>query len=375
MDPNGPIAQRFPLIARPRPPSTALRARISTLAALADAAVRDRDPTIAARVHNQAALIASDCGQPDLARTWCHRHARTYPHDQPADAHTARQALEPLVNLARLHIRAGHGETALALIDTLYHAISTRTDTVIDGIPVPAATLTRTPEDHTELSRWLWAVHLADGTRALTATGRWHDAEARLQQHNGIGQRMLDGRQVAVITRIVRGDHAEAIHLLAATQPGQPWEIALTTCLTALAQTATPVTDAHLTTLIEQYHQLQPDLSLTLFRARLALTIIDAIGDTHHPSAQTMAHDLIRAVLDSRDGYAARDLVSHHPCALLATPEQAEELTTVIRHAGLGRRLPPLLTSRLEAVLATSEAVISRQIPRRCVHGDLKPSV
>lgn len=32
----------------------------------------------ASAVHNRAALLASDCGLPDLAREWCHRHADAY---------------------------------------------------------------------------------------------------------------------------------------------------------------------------------------------------------------------------------------------------------------------------------------------------------
>ena len=35
---------------------------------------RSTDPTAASAVYNQAALLASDAGLPELARTWCHRH-------------------------------------------------------------------------------------------------------------------------------------------------------------------------------------------------------------------------------------------------------------------------------------------------------------
>jgi ATP/maltotriose-dependent transcriptional regulator MalT len=114
------------------------------------------------------------------------------------DARTARLALEPIVNLARLHIRTGDGDTAFYLIDTLCQAITDRVDTVIDGIAVPAATLTDTDDQHRDMRQWLWTVHLADGTRALTSTGRWPDAEAHLRRRNDIGHRMFDGRQVWV---------------------------------------------------------------------------------------------------------------------------------------------------------------------------------
>lgn len=357
MHPIGSTARRFPLLARPRPPCTALPARISALSALANSAARDDDPVAAAQVHNQAALIASDCGQPDLARTWCHRHARAHLHDRPYDARTARHALEPLINLARLYIRAGSGDAALDLLDNLDDAILKRTDTVIDGIPIPVAALTSTPARHAELSRWLWSVHLADGTRALTMTGRWHDAETQLGRRKGIGKRMLDGRQVAVVARITRGRHAEAHHLLSHTEPGEPWEDAVIACLTALARPAgEPLPVAHLDAMINRHRRVQPDPQLIVFRTRLALSIIDAIGDMDHPAAHNTASELICGVLESNDGYAGRDLLAHSGCTSFASTRQSEQLATVIHRSGLDRPLPGALSSQLEAALTACEA-------------------
>ena len=85
---------------------------------------------------NQAALVASDCGLPDVARAWCQRHARLYLRAGPLDAAATRSALEPLVNLARLHIRDGDGDTAFHILDELYHAVTARTDTTVEGITV-----------------------------------------------------------------------------------------------------------------------------------------------------------------------------------------------------------------------------------------------
>src|SRR5882724_4575109 len=114
MDATGTTAQRFPLVARSRPLCTALSARVTALVALADRAARD-DVSAAARVHNQAALIASDCNQPELARAWCHRHARAWLGHAVLDGPAARHALEPLVNLGRLRIRAGDSDGGFAL--------------------------------------------------------------------------------------------------------------------------------------------------------------------------------------------------------------------------------------------------------------------
>lgn len=363
MDPTGPTAQRFPLIARPRPPCTALPARIQTLTALADQATRDRDLTAASRVHNQAALIASDCGNPDLARAWCHGHARAYLTTARHDTTTARHALEPLINLARLHIRAGNGHPALALLQDLHQAVQTRTDTTIDGITVPAAAFTSNDDHHCELSQWLWSVLLADGSRALTTAGRWHDAEALLRRHHGIGRRMLDGRQVAVIARAVNSDHTRALQLLAETQPGEPWEAAVTACLTALTRpTGSRLPVEHLTALGSQYRNLPVDRTLTHFRTRLGLSIIDGIGDPGHPVAQRTAHDLIADALNTCDGYAARDLLAHPACLAASTLEQTQELATVLEQSNLGQQLPTTLIDILEAALASTESLIIRYV-------------
>ncbi|GIH51616.1 hypothetical protein SAMN05421833_12930 [Microbispora rosea] len=75
------------------------------------------------------------------------------------------------MNLARLHIRAGDGAHPFTLLDGLYEALNARTDTTVDGLPVPFSTLTQTADDHQDILQWLWRVHLADGTRALTGAG------------------------------------------------------------------------------------------------------------------------------------------------------------------------------------------------------------
>jgi hypothetical protein len=71
-------------------------------------------PDASARIaaaHNKAALIASDCGHADLARTLCSDHHNRYVDRQPWTATEARRALEPLINLARLHVRANQPDT------------------------------------------------------------------------------------------------------------------------------------------------------------------------------------------------------------------------------------------------------------------------
>jgi hypothetical protein len=362
MDPLGPILQRFPLVARPRPPCTPLTARISALAALADTATLHDDLTAASRVLNQAALIASDCGQPELARAWCHRHARAHLLTRPRNAGAARQALEPLVNLARLHIRAGDGDAAIAILDDLCRAVDTRVDTVIDGVAVPTGNLTATSDGHADLRQWLWTVQLADGTRALTAAGRWHDAEVRLRRHNGIGRRMLDGRQVAVIARIVHSEHDDAFRVLAETEPGEPWEAAVVSCLTAIARTSMKSLNAlHVQAMVDLYESLPSDATLAVFRTRLALSIADVTGAAGREMPLSHVQAIARDVLQFQDGYAARELLTHPLTLSAITGSEAQKLTAVLHDSGLGRPLPAPMVSQLEDSLARAEALIRQR--------------
>ncbi|MFE7189463.1 hypothetical protein [Kitasatospora sp. NPDC057541] len=83
MDPVGPLARRFPLVARTRPVCTPLERRVADLAVRARKAGHERDLAEAALVHNRAALLTSDAGLPGLARTWCHRQANAHLRSHP----------------------------------------------------------------------------------------------------------------------------------------------------------------------------------------------------------------------------------------------------------------------------------------------------
>jgi hypothetical protein len=78
MDGLAAVARRFPLVARPRPLCLPLEARVRALEDLARTAGRDSDHGTASSVFNQAALLASDLGLPELARRWCRQHAGAY---------------------------------------------------------------------------------------------------------------------------------------------------------------------------------------------------------------------------------------------------------------------------------------------------------
>ncbi|HEU0088267.1 MAG TPA: hypothetical protein VFQ77_11570 [Pseudonocardiaceae bacterium] len=361
MDATGPLARRFPLVARLRPACTPLPQRVADLCDRARKAERDSDLAAAAAVHNLAALVASDCGLPNLARQWCHRQANLYLRACPLSAQAARHALEPLINLARLHIRDGQGERAFDLVDALYTAVCARTHATIDGVEIPAH-LIHSREAHQEVRRWLWAVLLATGARALATAGHWQEACACLRDHKGIGRRMLDGRQVAVIAHATSGDTEEALALLDGTEHGEPWENAVTACLTMQCRSGSGT--ASLEPLLDHYRVLgTPAPGVAVFHTRLGLSFLDAIGIPGNPLAHRIATDLIGYTTAAQDGYAARDLLAHSGCNHLLTDTQTHELTGLVEACALGRgTFPATLLAALTTALASVDEVIARTV-------------
>ncbi|MEV6012608.1 hypothetical protein AB0M29_38190 [Streptomyces sp. NPDC051976] len=336
MDPHGPIARRFPLVARFRPACLPLPDRVAALVDLSDRAARQNDPGLASTVFNQSALLASDIGLPDLARQLCHRHAKAYLNAGPLPAMSAIRGLEPLVNLARLQIRAGHPDDARHRLLNLYEAVDTGRPATFEGITVPAD-LTQTDQDRREVRAWLWRVLIADGTRALTSAGRWAEALAHIEQHHGFGTRMLDGRQVAVIAALTESDTEQALELLASTAPGDPWEQSVTHCLTALCRSeAGQEVDACLAGLLNSYLSRQANPGLTVFDVRLGLTALEVAGAPEHPEAGGLVEYMVRRVSDASDGYAARELLVHPLATAVMMAKQAQDCSDLLRACALG---------------------------------------
>ena len=293
----------------------------------------------------------------------CHRHANAYLSASPLTAASAIRGLEPLVNLARLQIRAGNTDDGRQRLLALYEAVGAGTRATFEGIAVPAD-LTRTEADRQEVRAWLWRVLLADGTRTLTITGRWRQALAHIEQHRGVGTRMLDGRQVAVVAALTAGDTERAAELLADTAPGDPWERAVTDCLTALCRRdAAQDVDACLTALVDTCLSQDANPGLTVFDIRLGLTALDAVGSVDHPGARSLVDDLARRTAAARDGYAAREVLADYLFTALATERQTQECRALVQACGLeAGALPEGHGADLTAGLDISEAIITRSL-------------
>lgn len=350
----------FPLLPRPRPASRPLRVRVTEVEHLAHAAAHEPTDRLvsAAEAHNKAALILSDCGLGESARQLCWQQFDLFHTHAPLKPKTAKLALQPLVNLGRLHIRSGHGTRAHELFTNAYRGLRTKTTSTIDDRTVDLNELVDGVDGQRELARFLWTVLLADGTRALTRARRWTEALAHIEQHKGLGDRLLDGRQVAIITRIVSGDDDHALDLLEHSCTPEPWEQAIaaylsTLCLTAAGRDAR--TSA--TGMVEHYQELTAHPTPPVFRTRLGLSLLDLTD--HAP----IAAEITREATTSADAMIAVDVLDHPSCMQSMTEADRHALTQLITTAGLhqGTEAPSDIGDLLEAV-AASEASLAREL-------------
>ncbi|MGH4002322.1 MAG: lantibiotic dehydratase, partial [Pseudonocardiaceae bacterium] len=228
--------------------------------------------TSTVRMAVEAARSPIRCAELSL----CRQQFGVYLRARPLSGQVAKHALEPVINLARLMIRIGDGEGAYLLLDTLYQAVRSRTTSVIDGRRVPFNEFTVSDADHRTLCQWLWAVLLADGTRALAGLGRWDRALAHVEKHGGVGERLLDGRQVAILAHWSAGDSDSALSVLDDGTASEPWEHAVAACLTVLCHGGSGLrpTDSAVTAMVEHYLALEAEPPFLVFRVRLGLTMI-----------------------------------------------------------------------------------------------------
>ncbi|MEV0734152.1 hypothetical protein [Polymorphospora sp. NPDC050346] len=329
------LTRHWPLVARPRPAGLPLSDRIQEVRDLVQrgrAGDSGAGQAEVAAAYNRAALIASDCGLHNLATDLCWQHVARYP-DWPLDAATARLALEPVVNLARLAIRARDGDGAHRLLDSLYDGVTRRVDIAIDGRTLRLSRLTATDDDHRTVREWLWTVLLAEGTRALATAGRWTDALRLAEQHRGVGTRLLDGRQVAVLAHCTSGGTATALTILADSRPAEPWEDAVAACLKVLCETAAGSrSKAATAAMVDQYLDLVVPGNLAVFGARLGLAVVDLAADDQAVASRVARH-IVCTATSGADGYAARDVLLYG--GPLLAPGEREALTPVVTAAGL----------------------------------------
>lgn len=361
---TGRVAQWFPLVPRTRPTAHDLASRVDEVRALASAAshgTHDRRISSAAEAHNKAALIVSDCGLNDLAEQLCWQQFDIFHSARPLTAKTGKLALQPLVNLARLLIRTGNGNRAHAVLSNAYDAIRNAGNTAIDGRDIHLHNLATTAEDRHELRKFLWTVLLADGTRALTTTGRWDQALLHVHRHNGIGTRLLDGRQIAILARCASGDCDGALELLDATATPEPWEKAVAAYLRALSlHVDGRPTGPAVRAMVNHYIQLEPTPGQSVFRTRLGLCALDLATTPDRGAARQLAAKVIEQALAAADATSAWDLLTHAQPNLITTATDEQALTELVESSGLRRgTMPAHAIDDLTEAVRTSEALLA----------------
>jgi hypothetical protein len=367
---NPTIAARIPLVCRTKPPGKPLAERIADLTALSSepAGADHHDLVVrACGVLNISALIASDAALPEMAADLCWRQHHVFAEAGKLDQEIAVISLMPLINLARLLIREGDGKAAYQLLDQLYHAAQRRGVAVIHGHDVDLLPLTFTHDDHSAVCAELWVALLIDGARALAQQGCWSEAANAMATHRGIGDRLLDGRQLKIMALLEQGRLAEATALIDSTMPAEPWETTVASLLRIAIRPGTkPTPQDELTRVLDETYGLvtAQEPTTAAFRARLALTALDVAAGHSQPSgARPSATRLAAAVLEvaATDAYAARDVLAHPAMRSCMTGQQYQDLAAVIAAAALGTGSIPDVqrTALIEAVEHAEERLRS----------------
>jgi hypothetical protein len=356
---NPAIASRIPLVRRHKPPGEPLDTRIAVLTAQAAEPVGASHSERVARaggVFNFAALIASDTGLPDLAANLCWAQYRVFAEADSLTPDIAIMALMPLVNISRLLIREGDGNGAFDILQRLYHAAQHRCPATICGHDVDLSQLTRTGAAHRKVCEELWAALLIDGARALARANRWTEAADIMAEHRGIGNRLLDGRQVKVMALMEQGLTGQADAMIESTIVAESWENTVAALLRVCCRPHSQVSPTELDHVVEETLELvsQPEPTTAVFRTRVGLTAIDLAAEQ---PARAVSR-LNAAVLDtaSSDAYAARDILEHHVLRTQMTRQEQDQLAAILDLAGLGTgSLPPAHMAALVTAVAQAE--------------------
>lgn len=365
------IARRFPLLPRSRPPAQRLQRRVNEVGEIAQSARRERDENRATRASealNKAALIASDCGLADLARDLCWRQFDIFHSAAPFAGQAAKMALQPLVNLGRLATHGSDGNRAYAIFHSIYDAVTNQATCNIDGREVDFNNLVADSEQRQELRRFAWTVLLADGTRALTQAGRWSDAVQNLQRYRGIGKRLLDGRQAAILHRTSEGDCDAAIDMIKESVTPEPWEYAVATCLHTLClQLGNNRAEAE--AMIGAYLRLQPQPEHQVFRTRLGLCVIDLVAGVNHASVPRVIQRVNQEAVATVDARLAWDVLTHELCQSALSQHGLNTLVETVESSGLrSGTMPPHLLDALVASVKVGEDQLSDALARDAYH-------
>jgi hypothetical protein len=345
----------FPLVGWARPACPPLGDRVAEVATIIRSA---REPgadarACAANALNKAALLASDCGMPDLASDLCWQHIDAYRKALvPLTVTAGMGMLGPSLNLARLRLRADDPDAALRILDALHRAVSTGTNARIDGRELPLAGLTGSRDERYRLRETVWRQYLTEGIRAHAMAGRWRQAAELAEAHQGIGAHLMEGRQAAIIASLLDGDADAARGILAESTITEPWEKHVAACLAVMCAAA-PDIPAAVAAMTMQFLSDNPVPGRIVFRARTGLAMAAVAGGTDVPAAHDIIAMIVAEVVRASDGYAARDILQD-PAGPTETADRPA-LARLVTESGLGKgEFPVQLRSTFDDSVRTA---------------------
>ncbi|WP_199880906.1 hypothetical protein [Streptomyces kebangsaanensis] len=357
------IAGRIPLVRRPKAPALPLDERIAHLTGLTVAPAGAGHHDLVARasgVLNYAALIASDVGMPDLAADLCWRQHQVFADTGHLTGGTAVMSLMPLINISRLLTREGDGEAAYDVLKRLYRAAQKREAAEIHGHTVDLPALISTDADHRKVCEELWITVLVDGARALARTGRWTEAAEAMARYRGIANRLLDGRQIQIMSLMERGLDQQARDMIDSAVPTEPWENTVAALLRAYCRPdPSPLPHPDLDRVLRDAAALiaEHEPSTAVFQTRVGLAALELDQDGTSPTAALLR--TVVANVANHDAWAARDVLNHHATRPHLASEQIRKLTAVITASGLGAgNLPQAHMQALTEAVAQAETAL-----------------
>lgn len=365
------IAGRFPLIIQSRPRGTSLQDRLRQVSDCASTchqpAEAEERIDLACTAWNLAALIASDCALTDLAIELCERQFRIFQPAWPLSGRTAIAALQPIVNLARLDLRAHNPERAYQTLLQLHRAIQHGGNVDVRGTPIHFDGFTTSAAARANVGPWLRTVLREDGTRALVAARQWQRAAHNAAEHAAPGEGMDEATQMTIISHAMNGDFDAAHSTIPTANLSTPWDHATAHCLRAFVDIARGRPDPSILPplLITARHTVhRPDRKRVTTQTRLGLAAVDVASELDPSQANLLYAEVAQAASRSGDAFAAREVLKH-PNKESLSSAQGATLTALVEQAALGRRrTEPNTLADLTDSLETAGQVLQDALSR-----------
>ncbi|WP_433476514.1 thiopeptide-type bacteriocin biosynthesis protein [Spirillospora sp. CA-142024] len=359
------IAGRFPLIIQSRPRGTSLQDRVRQVSDCAstchEPAEAEERIDLACTAWNLAALLASDCALTDLAIELCERQFQIFQSAWPLSGRTAIAALQPIVNLARLDLRAHNPERAYQTLLQLHRAVQHGGDVQVRATPICFDGFTTISAARANVSPWLRTVLREDGTRALVAARQWQRAARSAAEHAVPGEGIDEATQMAIISQAMNGDFDAAHATIPTAKLSTPWDHATAHCLRAFVDIACGRPDPSIlpSLLITARHTVhRPDRKRVTTQIRLGLAAVDLAAELDPAQANLLYAEVAEAASRSSDAFAAQAVLKH-PHKESLSSAQGATLTALVERAALGRgRIEPDLLANLTDSLETAGQVL-----------------